>query len=911
MLDYRVLGALQVLDDGIEVDITAPKARATLLVLLLHPRQVVSADGLIDALWPESPPPSARKLVQVYVSQLRSALGPEAIETVTGGYRMRVAPDALDVARFEQLWSSGRRAAQDGNPELALALAGRALAQWRGPALADVAADPFASAEAARLDEQRLECTEDRLQAELELGRHEEALAELLRLCHQHPLRERARERLALALYRCDRQGEALAELAEGRRLLRDELGLEPAPSHRALERAILEQDPALTVAAAAPPTTIVPGAASPLVGRHHEVAQITELVARPDARIVTITGAGGSGKTRVALEVARSAGSHFANGAAFVELAAVREPTRVLSAIAQALSVPETPDAPVGLALAGWLRSRNLLLVVDNLEHVIEAAGELTGLVQQAPHVTLLITSRRVLHVAGEHVFPLSPLPLDDAARLFSERAIARDLSLDLSDDDAVVRGICQRLDCLPLALELAAARTSMLSVPLLLERLSGSVAALGSGPRDAPARQQTLADTLRWSTDLLSEREKRTLARLSTFAGGCTIEAAEVVCEAEVDDLAALVDSSLLQRTIVAGVVRLTMLETVREHAEELLVTSGADTAAIERHLAYHRSVAERAELKGPRQAASLVEVDTELENLRLAFDRAEALGDDETALRIGVALYRYWYLRGRFREGCDRIGGPLERGAGSPDLQALALRALAGLQFMLGELDTASRTARRGVEVARAAGADMCVMACHTVLSHIARERERYAEAQAHLEQSEALAEGLGLAEDVMVANTNLGELALATGDLEQARRRWERTLAFYGGRDQENTTFARLGLGAVAHRQDRLDDAAVHFAAALELAELSGFWHNATMALIGLAGVAAAQAAHADAAVLLGRASALLEATGGDLTHADEAVRDEATAVAVAGLGDQRMAELFDAGVRQTAAGAGRR
>jgi tetratricopeptide (TPR) repeat protein len=220
------------------------------------------------------------------------------------------------------------------------------------------------------------------------------------------------------------------------------------------------------------------------------------------------------------------------------------------------------------------------------------------------------------------------------------------------------------------------------------------------------------------------------------------------------------------------------------------------------------------------------------------------------------------------------------------------------------MLGELDEATATALRGVEVAQSAGAEMCVMACHTVLSHIARERGCYAEAQEHLEQSEALAEKLGLSEDVMVANTNLGELALATGDLDQARRRWERTLAFYGGHDQENTTFARLGLGAVAHRQGQLDEAAAHFAAALELAQASGFWHNATMALIGLAGVAAEVGDHDDAAVLLGRASGLLQATGGDLTQADQAVYDQAMATASAALGDERMRELLDAGAGQT-------
>ncbi len=904
VLDYRVLGDLQVLDDGREVQITAPKARAALLLLLLHARKVVSADRMIDALWPEDPPASARKLVQVYVSQLRSALGPEAIETVSPGYRLPVAADALDVERFEGLRRAAHHAAGDGNAELALALAGRALLQWRGPALAEVASEPFASASAARLEEGRLDCIEDRLQAEVELGHHEDVLGELFSFCHEHPLREQARERLALALYRSDRQSEALAQLADGGRVLRDELGLEPSPNHRSLEQAILHHDPLLAVAVRSSAGTTVPSASSPLVGRLGELSQLAGLVARPDRRVVTITGAGGSGKTRVALEVARSMGPHFANGAAFVELAAVREPSRVLAAIAQALGVPETPDADPGRALAAWLQHRDLLLVVDNLEQVIEAAAELGALVQAAPNLTLLVTSRRVLHIAGEHVFPLSPLPLDDAVQLFSDRAVARDPGFERSDQLDVIRAICARLDCLPLALELAAARTSMVSPRVLFERLSSSVAALGAGPRDAPARQQTLADTLRWSTDLLGDRQRQTLARLASFAGGCTLEAAETVCEVDIEDLAALVDSSLLQRTVVAGVDRLVMLETVREHAEALLAASGDELTAIRLHLAHHRSIAERCELKGPGQASGLAEVDADLENLRLAFDRAEALGDDESALRIAVALYRYWYLRGRFREGCDRIGGPLGRGAGTPELQSLALRALAGLQFMLGDLDAASTTALRGVQVARAARAESCLMACHTVLSHIARERGHYEDAVAHLEQSETLAESLALSEDVMVANTNLGELALATGDLDEARRRWERTLAFYEGHDQENTTFAHLGLGAVAHRQRRFEESAGHFAVAFALAEASGFWHNAAMASIGLAGVAAEVGDHEEAAVSLGRASGLLQATGGDLTLADQAVRAQAVASVSAALGDERMLELLGVGAGQT-------
>ncbi len=904
MLDYRILGELEVVRDGERVLLTAPKLRTLLLVLLLRAGEVVSTGRLIDAIWPTSPPASARKLVQVYVSQLRAALGAEAIDTVSTGYRLRVTVTSVDARRFVRLSADGRLALADGNPELALALVRRGLGLWRGPALVDVADEPFATAEAARLDELRLACTEDELDATLALGGHEEALPDLRRLCAEHPLRERTREQLALALYRCSRRAEALELLATGRRLLRDELGLDPGRSHRDLERAILDQDPSLADVRSAGLALIhVPAASSPMVGRSEELEQLGALVTRDDVRVVTISGPGGSGKTRVALELARSAGSAFANGAAFVELASIRDPGLVMGTIAAVLGIPETSQDAAQPALREWLHGRDLLLVLDNFEHLIEAAADVARLVQQAARVTVVVTSRRVLHITGEHVFPLKPLPVDDAVRLFSARVAALDESAPGPGATIeVIRAICHRLDCLPLALELAAARTATLSPRRLLDQLSDVASGLGEGPRDAPARQHTLDETLRWSTDLLDEPARRTLARLSVFAGGSTVEAAEHICESRLESLVSLIDSSLLQRAAAAGEVRLTMLETVRQHAARMLDTADARAATTERHTSYYLALVEAAVLKGPGQADGLRTIDADLDNLRTAIGRAEQDGDDETALRIATALYRYWYLRGLFREGFDRIAGPLERGAGDALLQALALRAIAGLQYLLGDLDQARALATRGVEVASAAGGHEPLLACHTVLSHIARERDQLSAARAHLEQSEAIAQRLGLLEDVMVANTNLGELAMAAGDLDEARLRWERTLAFYGGREQENTTFALLGLGSVASRQGRLDEAFEHFSRARDLAESAGFQHNAMMALVGLAGVAADQGNSVSAALLLGRADGLLKVTGGELTVADDEVYQRARAVALADLGEARSAELVAIGAR---------
>jgi predicted ATPase/DNA-binding SARP family transcriptional activator len=912
VLEYRVLGSLEVERDGVLVAVTAPKLRAVLLTFLLSANRVVTLDHLIDAVWGDDDPGSAKKLVQVYVSQLRSALGPDAIETTPSGYRLRVGPSSLDSLRFERLRDDASRALADGNPELASALARRALGLWRGPALADVAYQPFASTDAARLDELRLDCMEEGLDAELALGRHEEVVPELRRLSSEHPLRERARLRLALALYRCGRQSESLDVLAAGRRTMVEELGVEPGKDHQELERAILNQDASLDLPSAGPATSRhLPASSSSLVGREVELAQLHALASRDDVRLVTISGAGGSGKTRVALELARSADPHFANGAAFVELAPVHDPSLVMGTIARALNVPETSEEMPASALSRWARSRDMLLVLDNFEHVIDAAPDLVELVAATTRLTLVVTSRRVLHLSGEHVFPLSPLPLDDAVKLFRDRAAARGsfaAELGGPGDRATrrtIEAVCRRLDCLPLALELAAARTNTLTPELLLERLSDRVSALGIGPRDAPARQQTMSDTLRWSSDLLTVEERRVLACLSTFVGGSSIEAAEAVCATDLERLSSLIDSSLLQRTAAGGEVRLSMLETIREYAAELLDSEGDRQAAEARHASYFRDLIETAAVSGPYNKHRKAQVlDADIDNFRATIERSEIAGDDDTALFVATGLYRFFYNRGLFREGRARIAGPLHRGAGDQALQALAMRALAGFHFLLGEAEESRAVALKGIDVGTASGADYAVMACHTVLSHLARERGELADATSHLERSAAIAEELGLADDVVVANTNLGELALAAGNLEEARRRWELSLQFYDEGD-EASTFALLGLGSVASLQGHLEEATKHFTRARTLSEQAGWLHNTTMALVGLAGVVSKQGDHREAVRLLGRAGALLEATGGELVTADEEIHRHVRAAALADLGGKRFAELLAAGANGSA------
>jgi tetratricopeptide (TPR) repeat protein len=325
-------------------------------------------------------------------------------------------------------------------------------------------------------------------------------------------------------------------------------------------------------------------------------------------------------------------------------------------------------------------------------------------------------------------------------------------------------------------------------------------------------------------------------------------------------------------------------------------MLLDDGAIAAA---HAAYYARLAERADLKGSDRAQALAAIDLELDNLRAACDRADA----ETALRIATALYQYWYARGHFREGRDRIRGPLDRGAGDVRLQAHALHALAGLTWLLGDLDDAGAIAGRGIEVGTAAAALEPVMGCHTVLGLVARDCGDLPAAVRHIERSGALAQKLGLERDVIIANTNLADLALAAGDLEGARRRFERTLAYNDGTVAPvDDSFALLGLGAVAYRSGRLDEAVEHLGRALELCERAGFRHNAALALVGLAAVASDRTEHVEAALFLGRASELIAAAGGQLTGVDAELYESTRAAVLAGLGEQRLTELLEAGAR---------
>ncbi|MFB7938562.1 BTAD domain-containing putative transcriptional regulator [Streptomyces sp. NPDC056049] len=699
---FGVLGPVVVVDDdGEEVAVPEAKVRTLLAVLLAHGGETVPADRLIDALWPARLPGNPAGALQSRVSQLRRVLGAQRVVRRPPGYRLELDPDEVDASRFRALVA---RAAATPGPADRTGLLTEALGLWRGSAYADVAdAGPVRPA-AARLDEERLAALEDRARARLAVGGDAALVAELAELAAAHPLRERLHALHLRALYAAGRQGEALAGYASLRARLAEELGVDPGPELSALHGALLRHAPELSApvapprlspAGVAPPRThalpapaptptpaealrtppaVLPAPLTPLIGRDALLAHVRQALGT--ARLVTLTGAGGVGKTRVAVAAARVS----VPGAWLVEFAGVR--TRSADDLAQivatALGLRDDargagPDgaAPTPLGqLAAALRDRQGLLVLDNCEHVVDAAAELAArLLTAAPGLRVLATSQEPLGLNGETVVVVEPLAAGDAVRLFTERAAASapgfpaDPAALTTDDRARVEEVCRRLDGIPLALELAATRVRALGVRELAARLHDRFRLLAGGGRGAPARQRTLRAVIDWSWELLSPPERLVLSRLAVFGDGCDLAAVTAVAGGDgvagtdVWELVTrLVDRSLVTVTTAPSGPRYGLLESVAAYALERLAEDGAPDSVRARHLAHYLALAERAEpaLRGPDQRDTLDRLDTEAGNLRTALDTALRLpSGGADAARLAGSLVWWWLLRGRLTE------------------------------------------------------------------------------------------------------------------------------------------------------------------------------------------------------------------------------------------------------------------
>jgi DNA-binding SARP family transcriptional activator len=537
-MEFRILGPLEVGEEDRPVLVTGPKERALLAILLIHAGEVVSADRLVEGLWGSEPPANLSNALQV-VSRLRTCLqrapGLQGGLLVTRkpGYVLDVGPEDLDARRFERLLEEAQEISATDH-EGTSSLLGEALGLWRGPALAEFAFEDFAQEEVARLEEAHIRAVEMKMEADLALGRQDGLVGELQALVAANPLRERLRGQLMLALYRSGRQGEALRVFQEGRMTLVDELGIDPGPELQELHQQILLQATTLSAtpeAEVAAPRNNLPPQITSFVGRDVELREVGKLL--QESRLVTLTGAGGAGKTRLALEVAKGLLEAFPEGVWLAELAAVNDPALVATTLGSALGIREGVPLGVGAQtpqpfvdkLLSYLGGRELLVVLDNCEHLIEASAELVErLLRSAPWVRVLATSRERLGVDGEVLWPVPPLGLPrpeevapeqlvqhDAVRLFLDRATAVRPTFVLDADAAVaLNHICRRLDGIPLALELAAAWVRIIPPMEIAARLDDRFGLLVSGSRKPLPRHQTLRAAIDWSYELLSVPEQ-----------------------------------------------------------------------------------------------------------------------------------------------------------------------------------------------------------------------------------------------------------------------------------------------------------------------------------------------------------------------------------------------------------------
>jgi predicted ATPase/DNA-binding SARP family transcriptional activator len=901
--EMRVLGPVELVGTDGTVALAAKHVR--LLSALVADGRPLDVDELVEAVWDESAPASARKLVQVYVSQLRKLL-PSGVSVLTsdGAYAVKFStPQVLDAARFESLLEESVHAREAGNPALALSLADRALALWRGRAFGELAYCEFARSESERLEELRLVAAEERLNALLGLGRGDAAVADALTFASQNPLRERAHELAMLALYQARRQADALAHYAALRERLDEELGIEPGQALRKLQHRILQQDPALDAASDALSSLSLPVAPNPLVGREREVDQLRALLDRRTSRLIVLTGAGGSGKTRLALEVARQAANTYANGVTLVELAPLRNPALVLPTIARAVgATEETGEGPLE-SLVTALSSKEMLLVVDNAEHVRAAASSFVPLVALAPRLTLLVTSRAVLHVSGEHVFPVAPLQEDDAIELFAQRARVLDPNFAINDDNQpYVREICRRVDGLPLAIELAVARIRTLTPRALLDRLDARLGVLTRGPRDLPARQQTLRGAIAWSIDLLSNRDRSVLERLAVFPGGATLEAAEIVCCADLDSLTTLVDDYLVLRVDSANEERFGMFETVREYALELL---GSRRHDVELALAeYFSRIADelRHSAREERSERRIIErLVPEIDNVRVALAAATTADQSDLQVRLAGGLYRYWAYRGPVAEGLKWIELALAADTGpASHARAHALQGAAGLAWLSGDIARSKELAESATATAMAAGSTWDEGAAHTILGIVATAERDYETARYHHLRSFALSEELGV--EPVVQKVNLGVVARECGDHEEAIALFEEVVAWH--REHENLAkmaVALLNLGLAHHELGDHEASRREFEEARLCLERTGLRTSHAHALQGLAAEEAYESRFENAARLLGEARKELDDVGSPENGFAETMVSCAKATSLEALGEDAFAAAYAQGL----------
>jgi predicted ATPase len=610
---------------------------------------------------------------------------------------------------------------------------------------------------------------------------------------------------------------------------------------------------------------TNLPVPATRFLGREREIDEIAALLRRPDVRLITLTGPGGSGKTRLSLQAAAAAADDYDHGVWWVPLASLADPALVETVAAQTLGSTD--------ALAATVGDKRLLLVLDNFEHLLAAAADVRETIGVCPRVTVLVTSREPLHVDGEWEVAVDPMREQEAVELFVQRAAA--VRSDVAPNGEVGE-ICRRLDCLPLAIELAAARVKALSLPALLERLEQRLPLLAGGSRSAPERQRTLRATIAWSHDLLTPAEQEVFARLAVFAGGCTLEAAEEICGADLDAIASLVDKSLLRRT---G-ERYWMLETIREFAAERLAELADADALRDRHAAWYLALGERAEpeLHARQGREWLDRLEAEHANLRASLDYLMLCGDAHRALRLSGAIWTYWVTRGHWNEGRRLLAAALALGADvEPERLVDPLWGAAILALWQGDAEEGEQRASRLLEISRTTGLQRGeAVGLHT-LGMVAAARGDRDRAYALYEESLLLARDVNDGWLLSVATNNLGAQYLVEEDYARAAELFEESLAIGEARgDLDRRARALTNLGFANHGLGHLARAREFYRRGLAAAEEIGLVETELNALLGIAASEAEAGDAVTAARLLGRINEQHSSLGAGRFEEDDAV-----------------------------------
>jgi predicted ATPase/DNA-binding SARP family transcriptional activator len=849
-LRVRLLGPVEVTRDGHAVRLPGAKPAALLALLAIHVGEVVGTDRLADGLWGGRPPRSAGAVLRTYGAQLRHVLGAGAIETTAGGYALRLDRACVDARVFEQQLAQAR-AGHPGRPEVTSAQLRRALALWRGVAFGELAWEAFAVAEAQRLEELRWVAVEDRVDADLAAGGHALVAGELRQLVSEQPLRDRLRWLLIVALYRSGRHAEALDAFQDYRRLLADELGVEPSPELTQLQHAVLTHDPSLgpppapaTAPAMSRPHNL-PAAISSFVGRAPERSEIAALVTRH--RLVTLVGAGGCGKTRLAIEVGSRRLGQYADGVWVAELAPLTRPEHVAPTVGAVWGLQDVGTGRMATRVVEYLTDRDLLLIADNCEHVLPATADLVNqALRAAPLVRVLATSREPLGVDGEVIWRVPSLGLPpegadllpdeaiaaDAVGLFVERAAQARPGFALTGGNtAAVVEICRRLDGIPLAIELAAARARALTPSEIADRLDQRFTLLTGGPRAALPRHRTLRALTDWSWDLLSPPERRLCRSLSVFAGGFTLAAAAALPDPgplhDEDVLAlvtALVEKSLLVAEPRGETTRFGMLETIRQYALERLTAAGEEHTTRDRHLAWVAVLYEQAEtgLAGPDQRAWARTCELELDNARAALAWAQRTGQHEHGLRI-TAVNHLWPFLGHLTEGRSWLERFLASPAPcDPRIRARALNVVGFLAYLQQDLSAAraylEQSLAQHTDLREPAG----VLRSLGSLAAVALAEGNRAEARRYLT---AAPEWARLTDDTAADRARitamLSRAAIIDGEIQQAAALARESLAEYKKtRNRHGMAGPLERLSEIAYRSGDLQASREHIKEALD-------------------------------------------------------------------------------------------